>query len=102
MTTPAQGELAYSILDFDDLDGWADDDHGAALSVFRNTCMDMKTPDWASLCALAGDQKMRCSQATLSPNWTDRGDAPVAIDTQYMPCRARPALRLAGTRGVRS
>lgn len=57
MTTPAQGELAYSILDFDDLDGWADDDHGAALSVFRNTCMDMKTPDWASLCALAGDQK---------------------------------------------
>jgi len=53
----AASEIDYSILDFKDLNGWAEDDHGAALSVFRDTCRDMNDPDWKSLCALAGDQK---------------------------------------------
>lgn len=44
------------ILSFDDLKGWADDDHDAALSVFLNTCPDLKDPDWQSLCALAQNQ----------------------------------------------
>ena len=57
MTAPAQAETVYSILDFKDLDGWASDDHGAALDVFRSTCRDMKTSDWRSLCAAAEDQK---------------------------------------------
>jgi len=42
-------------MDFASLDGWARDDHAAALAVFRNTCQDMADPDWASLCALASD-----------------------------------------------
>lgn len=46
-------EVTHSLLSFDDLDGWAADDHDAALSVFRNTCMDFDDPDWRSLCALA-------------------------------------------------
>ena len=50
-------EVSYRILEFDDLSGWAHDDHDAALSVFRETCMDMDDPDWRALCALAGDQK---------------------------------------------
>ncbi|WP_246003792.1 murein transglycosylase A [Histidinibacterium lentulum] len=44
-----------SILSFGDLDGWAEDDHHAALEVFRSTCMDLDAPDWRTLCTLAAD-----------------------------------------------
>lgn len=47
-------ETRYDILEFDQLDGWAADDHAAALDVFRATCMDMKHADWRALCAAAG------------------------------------------------
>ena len=49
----ANAETRYDILTFDDLDGWARDDHAAALKVFNDTCPDMKDIDWRSLCALA-------------------------------------------------
>jgi membrane-bound lytic murein transglycosylase A len=49
----AVAEAPTRLLDFDDLIGWPEDDHGAALSVFRNTCMDLDAPDWQGLCALA-------------------------------------------------
>lgn len=49
-------ETEYSILDFKDLNGWAEDDHDAALRVFRDTCGDMKDADWRALCAVAKDQ----------------------------------------------
>ena len=55
MSAQAEGDLRYSVLDFASLDGWEEDDHAAALSVFRDTCRDMKDPDWRNLCALAGD-----------------------------------------------
>ncbi|MHC0052025.1 murein transglycosylase A [Actibacterium sp. D379-3] len=44
------------ILRFDDLEGWAADDHDAALSVFMQTCPDLDGPDWRALCALAHDR----------------------------------------------
>ena len=51
---PAKAQdVTHEILSFDDLDGWAEDDHAAALSVFLNACPDMKDLDWRSLCALA-------------------------------------------------
>ncbi|CUH49940.1 murein transglycosylase A [Ruegeria atlantica] len=53
MTTAASAEPTRSILSFDDLDGWAADDHGAALSVFLNTCGDLNDPDWQALCRVA-------------------------------------------------
>ena len=56
-TSDARAETTYSVLSFDDLDGWAADDHSAALSVFLNTCMDFDDPDWQSLCALAQTEK---------------------------------------------
>ncbi len=56
-TGAAASETSYKILEYSDLDGWQDDDHQAALSVFLNTCMDLKDPDWKSLCALASQQK---------------------------------------------
>ncbi|WP_170481056.1 murein transglycosylase A [Ruegeria arenilitoris] len=46
-------EVKRTILAFEDLDGWAADDHWAALSVFLNTCSDLEDPDWKALCAAA-------------------------------------------------
>ena len=48
-------EPSYTILSYDDLDGWAEDDHAAALSVFTDTCGDIPRPEWARLCAFAKD-----------------------------------------------
>lgn len=49
----AMAEQAVTLLSFDDLNGWAEDDHAAALSVFRNTCADMEGAEWQALCAIA-------------------------------------------------
>ncbi|MDJ0821943.1 MAG: MltA domain-containing protein [Paracoccaceae bacterium] len=51
----AETETSYAILGFEDLRGWQDDDHAAALTTFRNTCGDLKEPDWTSLCSVAAD-----------------------------------------------
>ncbi len=55
MTTAsaAGAEATRSVLSFDDLQGWAEDDHGAALSVFLNTCGDLNDSDWRALCGVA-------------------------------------------------
>lgn len=49
----AMAEQSVTLLSFDDLQGWAEDDHAAALSVFRTTCADMPGEDWQALCAIA-------------------------------------------------
>ncbi|HBS48579.1 MAG TPA: murein transglycosylase [Rhodobacteraceae bacterium] len=49
----AGAETTVEILDFTDLEGWDQDDHGAALSVFLDTCADLADPDWRTLCAVA-------------------------------------------------
>ena len=48
----AAQDLSHDILQFDDLRGWAADDHAAALEVFLNTCPDLQDADWRALCAL--------------------------------------------------
>ncbi|MEE4188859.1 MAG: MltA domain-containing protein [Roseobacter sp.] len=53
MTLPAQADVSVKVLSFDQLDGWSEDDHRKALDVFRNTCTDLKDPDWQSLCGYA-------------------------------------------------
>jgi len=50
---PLASDVKYDILSFDDLDGWAEDDHAAAFQTFLNTCKDMKGPDWRAICAYA-------------------------------------------------
>lgn len=55
LAAPAMAEPTYTILDYDDLNGWAADDHAAALVVFINTCGDIPRPEWARLCAFAKD-----------------------------------------------
>ncbi len=52
-TTTAMADEPVQLLEFADLDGWAEDDHSAALSVFRNTCMDLDGSDWAALCSVS-------------------------------------------------
>jgi membrane-bound lytic murein transglycosylase A len=53
-TFQAVAEASARLLDFSDLDGWAEDDHAAALDVFRKTCADADGQDWRSLCGVAG------------------------------------------------
>lgn len=61
--TMAEAEPTVSVLKFNDLDGWAEDDHAAALSVFLNTCRDFDEPDWLSLCAMAQAQDGKNARA---------------------------------------
>lgn len=49
----ASAETTHRVLGYEDLDGWAADDHAAAFQVFLNTCMDFDDPDWSNLCAVA-------------------------------------------------
>jgi membrane-bound lytic murein transglycosylase A len=50
---PASAEVSHRILSFQELNGWEDDDHTAALSAFLETCTDLNNPEWEPLCALA-------------------------------------------------
>lgn len=49
----ARAEVQAEVTSFDKLDGWAEDDHSAALDVFVKTCGDMKPLDWQTLCRIA-------------------------------------------------
>jgi membrane-bound lytic murein transglycosylase A len=50
---PAGAEITHRILSFEELEGWKDDDHAAAMAAFLETCTDLKDPEWAPICALA-------------------------------------------------
>ncbi|MEX0337655.1 MAG: murein transglycosylase A [Arenibacterium sp.] len=63
MAGSAGAETTYRILSFAELDGWAKDDHAAALTAYLETCPDIKEPDWHSLCALAQTQKKADARA---------------------------------------
>jgi membrane-bound lytic murein transglycosylase A len=56
MSDPGQAAARYEIIEFSDLNGWQEDDHQAALDVFMQTCIDIKDPEWQSLCALGTSQ----------------------------------------------
>jgi membrane-bound lytic murein transglycosylase A len=45
------------LLDFDALDGWAQDDHGAALEVFLRSCARHADPEWTAVCAFAAQAR---------------------------------------------
>ena len=45
--------VAATALDFADLEGWAADDHSAALAAFRRSCAAARGPNWAPLCGFA-------------------------------------------------
>ena len=61
--TGAQADVTHTILNFSDLDGWAQDDHAAALEAFLGTCRDLDDPDWRALCSVAENQRGKKAQA---------------------------------------
>ncbi len=52
----AKPDATYTILSFDDLDGWKEDNHLAALTAFQETCGDLAKDQWSSICAMATSQ----------------------------------------------
>ncbi|PYE84452.1 murein transglycosylase A [Pseudoroseicyclus aestuarii] len=50
-------EPDVAMLSFADLEGWEEDDHGAALDAFRETCRDLRDQDWQVLCALSAETR---------------------------------------------
>ncbi len=53
-TEAAMANPTYQLLQFEELEGWAEDDHQAAFDVFLSTCGDMRDPAWEAICAVAG------------------------------------------------
>ncbi len=53
MMGPVLSDTRVTVLSFDQMQGWAEDDHAAALDVFQNTCADLDDPDWQAVCAYA-------------------------------------------------
>jgi membrane-bound lytic murein transglycosylase A len=53
------------VLRFDDLEGWAADDHRAALATFIDTCAQLNDSDWSPVCKLA-PQAMTSAAAARS------------------------------------
>lgn len=51
----AAAPASAQMLDFAALDGWAEDDHRAALTSFLATCDRLDDADWVPLCRLARD-----------------------------------------------
>ncbi|KUF09634.1 murein transglycosylase A [Pseudoponticoccus marisrubri] len=51
----SEAEPEIRILGFEDLEGWGEDDHAAALAAFLETCGDLRDVDWSALCRVAQD-----------------------------------------------
>lgn len=52
--TPVHAQMR--LMSFDQLQGWQDDDHEAALAAFRMSCDLIRGDDWGPICALARDE----------------------------------------------
>ncbi len=76
VVTMTTSPLHAEILRFSDLDGWAADDHRAALLSFRETCELLTDPDWVPLCNLAADCRGQCGKCPtiLRVVLSSRGD----------------------------
>ncbi|MEO0357491.1 MAG: murein transglycosylase A [Pseudomonadota bacterium] len=55
MALPAAADVDRTLLSFSDLNGWATDDHGAALVAFQESCADLDDPTWQPICTVAFD-----------------------------------------------
>jgi membrane-bound lytic murein transglycosylase A len=56
VASAAMADVPTRLLSFDELRGWAEDDHGAALTVFRKTCMCLDEPEWRGLREIAASE----------------------------------------------
>lgn len=85
----AAPSASAQVLGFQDLDGWAHEDHRAALGVFRSTCTLLRDPLWQPLCKLAadaGDSKVGARQFfELLFRPVVIGDPPALFTAYYEP-----------------
>lgn len=95
-TEAAMANPTYQLLQFDDLEGWADDDHQAAMDVFLTTCADMKDPDWAAICGVAktGQEARAFFERFFTPVLIDDGTD--ALFTGYFEPELRGSLTQGG------
>jgi membrane-bound lytic murein transglycosylase A len=49
--------IRHSVLNYSELAGWKEDDHTAALDVFRKTCPLIRQDGWSPICAAAFDAR---------------------------------------------
>ncbi|MGJ8610384.1 MAG: murein transglycosylase A [Octadecabacter sp.] len=86
----------YQLLQFDDLDGWADDDHQAALDVFLSTCGDMRDPAWSAVCDVAhhGQEARSFFERFFTPVMIEDGND--ALFTGYFEPELRGSLNRGG------
>ncbi len=54
-TFASLADAEAKLLDWSDLNGWANDDHSKALTVFQETCRDLRDGDWPVICKLAAE-----------------------------------------------
>lgn len=88
-------QATVSLVGFDSLRGWAEDDHGAALAAFLETCDDLKSPEWRPVCALARETNDARGffETLFQPVLIEDGKQP--LFTGYF----EPEIRAARTRG---
>ncbi len=76
------------VLDFESLDGWAQDDHRAALLAFMETCSNL-ADDWTPICRLAADAGATDASARaffeLMFKPVQIGDSPALFTGYYEP-----------------
>jgi membrane-bound lytic murein transglycosylase A len=51
-----RADVQHRLIPFSGLDGWQEDDHGAALVAFKETCRDMEGSEWPQICAVAAEK----------------------------------------------
>lgn len=68
------GEVQHTPLAFSDLEGWAGDDHAAALAVFVATCNQISGPGWGAVCKAA-------PLATSARDFFENHFTPVLVET---------------------
>ena len=95
-TEAAMANPTYQLLQFDDLDGWEDDDHQAAMDVFLSTCADMRDPSWASACSVvrSGQEAKGFFERFFTPVLIDDGQD--ALFTGYFEPELRGSLNRGG------
>jgi membrane-bound lytic murein transglycosylase A len=83
----AAGPAPAQMLTFDDLDGWAGDDHAAALAVFVRTCDRLDGPDWSPVCGFARDTDPASARAFFELFFRPVivGDPPALFTGYYEP-----------------
>lgn len=72
-TEAALANPTYQFLQFDDLNGWAEDDHQAALDVFLSTCSGIGDSAWDGICDKA-------HQNVIARDFFESFFVPVLID----------------------